>query len=97
MKPAPVLTLVPATAYRLPEDMLGRLTASLCIAFNIRSGNELILVIGDGHEADNVDAVKSWVKRKLIDLDEPSARDMLKHLVRRLGEELEDWEANRWS
>jgi hypothetical protein len=97
MKPAPVLTLVPAKAYRLPEDMLGRLTASLCLAFNIRSGKELILVIGEGHEADNVDAVKSWVKRKLIDLDEPSACDMLKHLVRRLGEELEDWEANRWS
>lgn len=97
MKPSTAFRLIPVPVKSAKDTMISRLAKSLCTAYRISSGDEWVVVLGDGHETNNLKAVESWVKRKLDDLDEPSARDMLNHLLRRLGDELEQWEKNQWS
>ncbi len=84
-------------AGRTPEEtQIYRLARSLCAAYNIQQGEELVMVLGNGLESCNQKAVETWVRNSLQNLDEPAVRDMLNHLVRRLGENLEQWEASRW-
>lgn len=42
-----------------------KLASALVIALNIVPGKTLILSLGQGHEASNVEAVESWVKATL--------------------------------
>jgi hypothetical protein len=76
--------------------MIRRLAGALCASYSIPSGDNLVVILGDGDEANNQVAVESWVRHALLTLDETSARDMLPHLVRRLREQLAPWELMTW-
>lgn len=78
------------------NTMIRRLARSLSATYNVPPGDELVLIVGEGNETNNLAAIESWVYRSLLDLDEPTARDVLTHLVFRFGETLEQWEVSRW-
>ncbi len=78
------------------QRMTRRLAKSLCAAHRIPEGDELVMVLGEGSEANNLKAVETWVERSLVNMDESTARDVLNHLLRRLTDDLELWESGRW-
>lgn len=69
-----------------------RIASALCVACNIPSGHQLVVLLGSGDESDNQGAIETWVHNALISLDESSAKDMLPPLIKRLGSELNQWE-----
>ncbi len=74
-----------------------RLAKSLAATYNVpQREDELVMIFGSGDESNNLQAIESWVRNSLFDIDEPMALDMLNHLVHRFGETLEQWEASRW-
>jgi len=46
-----------------------RIVENLMIILNIPDGSHLINIFGDGHEADNREALATWVAHLLPDLD----------------------------
>jgi len=79
------------------NPVIVRLAKSLAVTYNVPSqDDELVMILGSGHESNNLQAIESWVRVALLDIDEPMALDMLNHLVHRFGETLEQWEVSRW-
>ncbi len=78
------------------EKMIRRLASALCCAYNIPQGDQFVMFIGHGEEANNHHAVESWVESTLSDLDESTAKAILPHLVERFGQELQQWESLAW-
>ncbi len=78
------------------NSMIRRLAKTINATYNIPSGDELVLIVGEGHEADNLAAIETWVSHSLSHPDDQLARNALSHLVSRFGEVLEQWEINRW-
>ena len=72
------------------------LAESLCLIFKINYGTEFILLLGDGSEVNNRQALETWVNRNLDDHYEQSTAKILEYLVEFLGQELENWDSNRW-
>jgi len=50
---------------------------------NIPDGNHLIEIFGDGHEADNREALETWVAHLLPDLDEHEVELRINNLSKR--------------
>ena len=78
------------------HHMIKRLASALCCAYNIPQGDQFVLLIGDGEEANNHHAVETWVATSLRDLDESTAKVLLPHLVERFGQQLRQWETLAW-
>lgn len=78
------------------ENMIRRMAKSLSATYNIMPGDELVLILGDGHESNNLAAIETWVRKTILDLDDSIALDVLTHLVSKFGETLEQWEASKW-
>ena len=78
------------------HTMIRRLAKALAATYNVPSGDELVLILGDGSESNNLSAIETWVRNRMLNPDEILARDILSHLVCRLGETLEQWEVQRW-
>jgi len=69
------------------------IVSCLMAVLNIPEGNHLIMIFGDGHERGNREALETWVRHMLpeIDVDEAESRlEQLRHKVEcrlnRLGE-----------
>lgn len=77
--------------------IMNRLTDALVVSFGIPEGQELIAVLGHGHESNNREAVRSWVALALQNPDLPMAVAAMPHLVRRLENTFSDWESQRWA
>lgn len=78
------------------QKMIRRLAKSLCVAHRIPEGDELVIVLGEGNESNNLKAVETWVDKSLLNIDEPTVREVLNHLLHRLGDDLDQWELGRW-
>jgi len=68
---------------RTQNQQIRRIVASLMDVLNIPDGDHLIGVFGDGYEADNREALETWVAYLLPGLDEDEVELRLKNLRNR--------------
>jgi len=54
---------------RSHKNRIYRIVSNLMTILNIPDGNHLIDIFGDGHEADNCEALATWVAHLLPELD----------------------------
>lgn len=74
-----------------------RIARVLQVAFRIPAGRELIAVLGNGTEHDNLEALTSWVGRRLSDPDPRLAEAALPCLTDELEQFLHRWEVeSKW-
>ncbi len=96
MKLAQPFILIKPAVKTPQQNMIRRLAKSINATYNIPPGDDLVLIVGEGHEPDNLTAIESWVRHTLTHPDEQLANNTLSHLVSRFGETLEQWEVSRW-
>ncbi len=89
------LTLLPATTavhYSRDERIkIKRLAAALQLALNIHPGSCLVMVLGHGGEANNLEALETWVMRNLEAQALPPGRASLQPLLSQLEAYLTNW------
>jgi hypothetical protein len=67
--------------------VVNRLVNNLMYLFNIQEGDYLTFVLGQGHCANNREAIKYWVFATLAEMP-VSQDDVLEHLVNQLKEQI---------
>jgi hypothetical protein len=82
-------------AERERRRVIARLVSALESAFNIPQGDQLVLVLGNGHENNNREALRTWVNRQLQRQQLESAASLLPHLTDELNRCLLRWQ-DRW-
>jgi len=70
--------------------ILSRLAKTLIHNFRISDGDELVLVLGHGHENDNLEAIISWIEDNMPQIQLQSNHKTLFALTRKLRCCLED-------
>jgi len=68
---------------RMHNIRIYRIVTNLMTILNIPDGNHLIDIFGDGHEADNREALATWVGHLLPDLDEHEVDLRINNLSKR--------------
>lgn len=70
-----------------------RLASAIQVALCIPDGDALVFLIGRGHEASNLDALETWVKETLPQLEEEGGQAVLPYLLNQLENTMERWGA----
>ncbi|WOD11546.1 hypothetical protein RPW65_01295 [Pseudomonas sp. NyZ704] len=70
-----------------------RLASAIQVALRIPDGDALVFLIGRGHEASNLDALETWVKETLPQLEEECGKAVLPYLLVHLESTMERWGA----
>ena len=73
-----------------------RLAEVLRLTLRIPDGVHLVPVLGDGSESDNRAALRTWVTRALLELDDHTAVVVLPPLLHQLAATLRRWEEQSW-
>lgn len=77
------------------ELLVRKLVAALEIRFQIPRGLELVLLLGNGDELSNHEALRTWVGSELVTLDGLSPPEQLAQLEHRLAARLNAY-ADGW-
>jgi hypothetical protein len=94
-KAAAMARVAAATEEKQITRMIWKLVSALEAAFGIARDDSLVLVLGDGHEGDNRQALFTWVRRELATLQVDTAASYLSALSDRLGRQLRNWTEER--
>ncbi|WP_150304335.1 hypothetical protein [Pseudomonas saliphila] len=70
-----------------------RLASAIQVALRIPDGDALVFLIGRGHETSNLDALETWVKEALPQLEEECDKAVLPYLLVHLKSTMERWGA----
>ncbi|SDM97470.1 hypothetical protein [Vreelandella arcis] len=73
-----------------------RLAESLAAATNLAKGDALVMWLGTGHEATNLEALATWVSNTLKQLNLDANRQAIPHLLAELERTLWAWEDQAW-
>ncbi len=73
-----------------------RLAESLAAATSIASGSGLVMWLGNGSENSNLDALVTWTRRTLKQLDLTANRKAIPLLLAELERTLWAWEDQAW-
>ena len=68
-----------------------RLASAIQVALRIPDGDSLVFLIGRGHEASNLDALETWVKETLPQLEEECGQAVLPYLLHQLENTMKRW------
>ena len=68
---------------RIKNLRISSIVANLMSLLHIPDGTHLIDIFGDGHEADNREALTTWVGHLLPDLDEQEVEMRIRQLNQR--------------
>ncbi|PVY76878.1 hypothetical protein C8D92_104109 [Tamilnaduibacter salinus] len=69
---------------------------ALCYGLRIPDGDHLVMILGNGDEKTNFDAVQTWVRDQLLMSGQAPGRANLNRLFHALEGELCRWEASLW-
>ncbi|MYL23459.1 hypothetical protein GLV89_06615 [Halomonas alkaliantarctica] len=86
-----------ATAARQAQRRVERrLAESLAVATHLANGSALVMWLGDGHEANNFEALVTWVGSTLKQLKLDADRYAIPLLLAELERTLWAWEDQTW-
>lgn len=71
-------------------DIIRRYAGTLMLSCNIPFSDNMVMILGDGNEKDNFEAMKTWVDRNLMHEEFEATRETLDDLTGRLGAYLQD-------
>lgn len=74
----------------IDERIISRLTEALVFNLSITNGMELVSSIGNGDEADNKDAIKTWVTNQQINIEDFDAAETLSQLENKLVDKINE-------
>ena len=81
---------------RATRQLVRRMVSALEVTFQLPPGDQLVSVLGTGHERSNHEALYSWTTRELQQLHLELAPQHLPRLVERLHRTLTDWDHERY-
>lgn len=73
-----------------------RLAESLAAATSIANGSGLVMWLGNGDESSNMDALMTWTRYTLQQLNLEASRQAIPHLLAELERTLWTWEDQSW-
>ncbi len=68
-----------------------RMALSLSVLCHIQQGEELVMIIGSGHESSNQEALEFWVSQQMKIDEVISTNKLLKKLQNQLMDEIQSW------
>lgn len=73
-----------------PQSFYLKLARKLMIALSIPQGNDLVMIFGDGHERNNLEAIANWIASLEDEVDLEAASRRIEELAASAQDRIED-------